>query len=286
MQTVWMFPGQGAEEPGMGLALAARSPAARVWLHEASRVTGLDVPRALERGARALSRTAVLQPVLVAVGLASAESRDDLPDAVAGHSLGELTAACWAASLSPAEALELAALRGRLMEELAAVHPGGMLAVRDTDLDALERLAEQAPGEAGIAAINTEAEIVVSGDQAALDWICRQLPGSSTPLRVSGPWHSERMRPAVAPLRARLDAVFEGRRLRVPFVSAVRAEPVCIEELPECLADGLVRPVRFLEVVRHLGARGVDTARVVAPARTTRSLIRRAGGREWRIEDI
>ncbi len=268
----------------MGLASAARSAEARAWLDEASRVVELDVPRALERGARALSRTAVLQPVLVAVGLASLVERADAPDLVAGHSLGELTAACWAASLSPADALELAALRGRAMEELADAHPGGMLAVRDTALDELERLVVEAPGELGIAAINTEEELVVSGDHAALDWIGAALPGRCTALRVSGPWHSERMRPAVAPYRAELEAVFGGRTLRAPWVSACRGEETSIEALPGALAEALVRPVRFLDVVQHLTARDVGAALVVAPGRATRSLLRRAGARRWRIE--
>ena len=80
----------------MGLALAATDARARRLLEVASDVTGVDVPRALERGGRALSRTEVIQPVLVAVGLGFAHAwteREGPPDVVLGHSLGELTCA-------------------------------------------------------------------------------------------------------------------------------------------------------------------------------------------------
>lgn len=282
MSTAWIFPGQGAETPGMGLS----DPNARAWLDEASRVTGVDVPRALERGSRALARTEVLQPVLVAVGLASAEALDDAPDLVAGHSLGELMAVCWAASLSRREALELAATRGRLMAEAAAAQPGGMLAYRggfEGELeDALAR--GRAHGLLGLAASNAEEETVVSGDEAALAWLQSELRGRFTRLRVAGAWHSERMRSAVEPLRSALRVSLEGCALRAPIVSACRVAEVTLEEIPDALAEAVVRPVRFLDTVRHLEERGVERAVLLEPGRTTRSLLRRASSRPWATE--
>lgn len=260
MQRVAIFAGQGSEEPGMGLRTDRR------WLDEASRVTGVDLPRALERGGRALSRTEVLQPTLVAVGLAAAEALD-VP-LVAGHSLGELTAACWAAELSPPEAIELAALRGRLMAEQAEAHPGGMAAFGALpDLEGVEGVQ--------LAAINTPSEVVLSGDRNAL----ARLGGRA--LRVAGAWHSEHMRDAVEPYREAARRAFAGRRLRATVVSACEVGEVAIDRLPDVLAESLVRPVRFLDLVRWLEARGVREAALPEPGRTTRSLLRRASSERW-----
>ncbi len=285
MRTAWIFAGQGSEEPGMGLALAARSEAASAYLAEASRVTGLDIPRSLERGARALTRTEVLQPVLVAVGLASACLMRDLPDFVAGHSLGELTAACWAADLDPSVALDLAAFRGQAMADAAASHPGGMVACRGVARAELEMLLERGRerGEICVAALNTPDEIVVSGDRGALDWVLGQLGARGTALRVAGSWHSARMTPAVAPFRARLDAALEGRSLRARFVSACRGREVGTEDLAKTLAEGISAPVCFLDAVRWMESAGVTRAYLPEPSRTTLALLRRASSQTWEV---
>lgn len=274
----------------MGLELARRDERARAWLDAASRVTGVDVPRALERGGRALSRTDVLQPVLVAVGLASAEAlarTEPPPPFVAGHSLGELTAACWSASLSIEEALELAALRGRLMARCAEASPGGMLAVRGVSDDELDRALRRAEdyGEVTIGAINTADEIVLTGDEDALVIVAGQLDMPIAPLRVAGAWHSEHMRPAVEPFREACVRLFADRPPRAPLVSACRGRRIEPEELVDALADGLVEPVRFRAAVSALGREGVDRACLPAPSRTTRSLLRRAGARRWALVD-
>jgi [acyl-carrier-protein] S-malonyltransferase len=270
----------------MGVSLARESPDARAWLDEASRVTGIDVPRALERGGRVLGQTDILQPVLVAVSLSSAGARRDHPDVVAGHSLGELTSACWSASLPRAVAIDLAAVRGRAMAEAAAIRPGGMLAVHALTAAELAPVLEQsrAHGELSIAAHNAPDAIVVSGDEAAIAWLSCELSRQSTRLRVAGPWHSEAMRPAVEPYLAALRAAFAGRRLSVPVFSGCRVAEVGVSELPEVLAEGLVWPVRFVEVISALDEAGVDRAFLPEPARTTASLLRRAGARSWRLE--
>ena len=289
MSTAWIFAGQGAEEPGMGLALAASHPRARAWLDEASRVTGIDVPRALERGSRELSRTEILQPVLVAVSLASAdalEARGVPVDVVAGHSLGELSAACWALAVPMRAAVELAALRGELMRDAARVHPGGMIAVRAAP-DGLDALLERgrARGELQVAAVNAPDETVIAGDREAIAWLAAELRDRASPLRVAGAWHTERMRSVVAPLRVALAEAFSGRTLRARVVSAARGAPVDAEAMPEALATGLVSPVRFLDAVRAMEVSGVDRAVLVAPSRTARSLVRRASLRRVLLVD-
>jgi len=250
------------------------------WLDAASEVTGMDIPRALERGSRALARTEVLQPALVAVALAGAEALEGVPDVVAGHSLGEFTAACWAASLTPREALRLVALRARAMASAAAACSGGMATVAGDEASVIAEL-EGAPGVLEVAAVNAPDETVVSGDDSALAWLAARRP--ITRLRVAGPWHSARMEPAVAPFKDALSRVFSGRTLRAPVVSAGRAGAVLAADLPSVLAEGLVHPVRWVETVQALSARGVDRALLPPPSRHTRALLRRAGARAWSL---
>lgn len=266
----------------MGLPLAMRSPRAARLLALASEAAGLDVPRALERGGRALARTDVLQPVLVAVSLGAArerEARGEAASAVVGHSLGELTAAVLAAGLSDESAIALAHARGRRMHEAALASPGGMLAVRAADPRALEAAVRRALDEGcALAAENAPDEHVLSGPDAALRAAERALGPSASRLRTVGPWHSPAMQPAADALRPLFHAALDGRSLGGPrLVSCLSGGEVTdAVAVADGLADGLVRPVRFVAALGWLAAHGVGGAHALPPDRALRSLVRRA----------
>lgn len=271
MRTAFVFPGQGAEEPAMGLELARAEPDAAALLALVSEVVGFDVLRALERGGRALEATEALQPLLTAVGLASARAlarRGVQPAVVAGHSLGELTAACFATELDPRAAIELASVRGRAMAEAARRAPGGMVAVRGA-VDEVLRAMDEVEG-ASLAAVNAPDEVVVSGPHGAMNEVLRRFGARATKLRAAGPWHSEAMRGAVDTFRAEVARRMGGAPSTTPLV----ASPPALG-LVEALAEGLVGPVRFTEVLARLEADGVTRVVVAAPSRVVRSLIRR-----------
>jgi malonyl CoA-acyl carrier protein transacylase len=276
MRVALVFPGQGSEEPGMGLALATHDARAARWLALASDVLGLDVPRLLERGGKALARTEVLQPVLAAVGLAAAElavERGLEPTYVTGHSLGELTAACFAARIDARAALELAAYRGAQMAREAEARPGGMTALGAAP-DDVEPHVRAIGGTLSVAAINAPDETVVSGSVEELDALQARLGARATRLRVAGPWHSTRMEGAVEPFRARIREVLGARPLERFVASSLAMEA----HDPGVLADALGRPVRFVETLALLEARGVTRIAVAAPSRVVRSLVRRTLG--------
>lgn len=251
----------------MGLALAAKDARAKRLLALASDATKVDLVRAIERGGRALTRTDVLQPALVAVSLGAAYALADRAPiaAVLGHSLGELAAACFALDVDDETAIALAADRGRRMAEAAEAHPGGMIA--------LPSRLPLPPGLA-LAAHNADDEHVFSGDEAAIAALARAHPGA-TRLRVSGAWHSPAMNDVVAPFRAHVARALAGRSLRVPLISAVTAAPVAESDVPDVLARGLVAPVRWVETLRALD---VDRVVLAPPARLSRALVRRTLG--------
>lgn len=256
----------------MGLALARADPEAASILAIASEVTGVDVPRALERGGRALEPTEVLQPVLTAVGLASARAlarRGVQPAFVAGHSLGELTAACFAAGLDVRRAIELAALRGRAMAEASLAMPGGMVAVRASE-DEVRAAIDGVEG-VELAAINASDEIVVSG--SATDTVLARFGARATRLRVSGAWHSRAMAGAAGAVRGDLLAAFSGAELASRMIGS--ESELDASSIGGALADAIARPVRFAGVLARLEQEGVRRVVVCAPSRVVRSLVRR-----------
>jgi [acyl-carrier-protein] S-malonyltransferase len=260
----------------MGLALAERSPAAAALLDLVGELTGHDARQVLSRGGPALERTDVLQPLLVAVALGAHQAALDAglrPDLVAGHSLGEVAAWSAAGCVDAADAVCLAAERGRLMAEAAVARPGGMAAFGSADEVARALPAGLACGPFGLAAHNAPDEWVLSGAEPALAAALQAAPGRR--LRVSGAWHSTLMAPAREPLREAALAV-PARRGGVQLLSNVTGATVGAEErIPGLLADALTAPVRFAALLACAARLGATDVVVLGPPKVVRGLVRR-----------
>ena len=170
----FLFPGQGSQKVGMGAELLAENPELfGQYLDQANAASGLPIRRcSLEGPQEELTDTKVAQPALFALSLALfdlARGHGLRPDFVAGHSLGEYTAAVASGALSVEDGMELVSLRGRLMAEIQSERPGAMAAVIGLDTDRLSELCEQgADTERGaLGDLNSPRQIVVSGAEAA-----------------------------------------------------------------------------------------------------------------------
>ncbi len=269
MPTAILFPGQGSQTPDMRDRVADVRPD---LLDLVTEVVGEDpFPRADED-------TRYAQPAILVAGLAGhAALKDELgdrPAAVAGHSLGELTALAVAQAISERVAIGLDALRGRLMSESGARRGDGtMLAALGGDDATVVRIAE-AHG-ATVANDNAPGQLVLSGERAALRDAGTELRGNGVrilELNVAGAFHSPLMEPAVAPFREALDAI-ELREPRFPVVSCASAQP--FTDVRSELAAALTSPVRWRETMLALHEAGATRFVEVGPGKVLARLGKR-----------
>lgn len=233
---VAVFPGQGAQKPGMGETFRAEA-IYREQLEQADQRLGIGLSRLIAEGpAEELTRTEVAQPALltVATGIYRVwrARSGQMPAAVAGHSLGEYSALVAAEVLSFEAALGLVRLRGQLMQQACSIQPGAMAAVIKPETAEIEALCQASAGRVAIANINSPQQIVLSGEAEALEALLGHMRaaklGRGVPLKVSGAFHSRLMEPARAELTAAIEAT--------PFADA--RCPVVLNVSGEALSAG------------------------------------------------
>jgi [acyl-carrier-protein] S-malonyltransferase len=228
-----IFPGQGSQQVGMGVALAQREPIAAGVFDRAKRVLGYDLLAVVRDGSEALLReTRYSQPAIYATNYALAASSGCLDRAIvsAGHSFGEYCSLTIASALDFEEALSLVNERALAMQEAAEMTPGGMAAVLGLDADEVRKVAQRAENEGRVqlANFNAPGQIVLSGDLAAVrragEFALEAGAKRVVPLNVSGAWHSALMDPA----RVRFAPFVERAEIAMPrfcVVSNVDAQP-------------------------------------------------------------
>jgi acyl transferase domain-containing protein len=290
----FLFPGQGAQHPGMGAGLHRRDPVFRRELDRLAEGFGphleLDLRGVLladgEEQAARLERTEIAQPALFAVEYALARAwieRGVEPDALLGHSVGEWVAACLAGVVSLDDALALVAVRGRLMAERP---PGAMAGVALGE----EELRPRLPDGVEIAAVNAGDRITVSGPEPAVAELCRALAADgvrATRLATSHAFHSAAMDGAVEPFLAEV----RKRRLEppaIPFLSNVTGTWIIEAEAtsPAYWAHQLRAPVRFADGLRELAAKPGRVLLECGPGETLTRLARRAGAADRAIPSL
>ncbi|MEF2529855.1 MULTISPECIES: ACP S-malonyltransferase [Streptomyces] len=276
---VLVAPGQGAQTPGFltpWLELPGAADRVAAW----SDAIGLDLAHyGTKADADEIRDTAVAQPLLVAAGLLSASALGSRSafGAVAGHSVGEITAAAYAGVLSDADALAFVRTRGLAMAEAAAVAPTGMAAVlggdRDTVVAHLEKLGLTP------ANINGAGQIVAAGTEAQIEALAADKPEGSTrvvPLKVAGAFHTHHMAPAVATLEEAAKALTPADP-ELKYVSNKDGLTVATgADVVARLVGQVANPVRWdlcMEAFAELGVTGIIE---LCPGGTLTGLAKRA----------
>lgn len=248
----FLFPGQGSQKVGMAQDFYDQSPASREVLDEAANLFDGDLLKLLFEGPQEdLNHTRAAQPGLLAVEVAIARhliAQGLQPEGCAGHSLGEIPALVVAGALSFADAFTFTLQRARLMSE--NVPEGGMAAVMGLDADTI---AANLPEEVQLANLNGPGQTIISGSSAAIEESVATLKDAGAkrvmPLKVSGPYHSEFMRPAAEQL-AEILAETPISTPEVPFISSVTAGAVSDPEtIRTLLSEQLYSPVQWTKVM-------------------------------------
>jgi [acyl-carrier-protein] S-malonyltransferase len=270
--TAFIFPGQGSQIVGMGYDLANRFDVCRNIFKQADEILGFEFSKILWEGpSEALNDTVNTQPALfvhsyAAHRLFEMEFPDVKPAYIAGHSLGEISALTAAGAISFENGLKLVRKRGELMKEAGEISPGGMAAVLGMDVDALDEVCFQASDETGsvqIANDNCSGQIVISGDQSALERAIElaKIRGvrKIRPLAVSIAAHSKLMINAQKDFEVAIESIDEFGDAGVPVISNVKATPMTLAcELKMDLLAQLTSRVRWTESIQFMYSRGVS----------------------------
>jgi [acyl-carrier-protein] S-malonyltransferase len=292
MTRAFIFPGQGSQAVGMGLALSQGFAAARLVFEEVDEALKQKLSKLMFEGPEGdLILTENAQPALMAVSLAAlrvleAEGGWRLADKasyVAGHSLGEYSALAAAGALGLSDAARLLKLRGQAMQKAVPVGVGAMAALLGPELEQVQKIAKQAADETktvcGVANDNSPGQVVVSGAKEAVERAIaiatEQGVKRSVMLPVSAPFHCALMQPAADAMEEAL-AIATIRQPSVPVVANVTAQPVSdAATIAKLLVQQVTATVRWRESVLTMKALGIAKMYELGAGKVLAGLVKR-----------
>lgn len=287
----FVFPGQGSQAVGM-LDAWGDHPAVAAVLAEASDAMGEDLGRLIKDGPKeALAMTTNTQPVMLVAGVAAYRAwlaeGGAVPSVVAGHSLGEYSALVAAGVLTLAQAAPLVRFRAQAMQDAVPAGTGAMAAILGMDAQRVIAGCSEAVRSFGVGTsevveavnFNDPGQTVIAGSKAAVDKACEVLKASGAKrallLPVSAPFHSSLMKPAAEKLREKLaETAFAAPRIPVINNIEVREE-TDPDRIRAALYEQAFGPVRWVECVQAIKARGITTIVECGPGKVLAGLCRR-----------
>jgi len=277
----FIFPGQGSQYVGMGKDFYETFPCAKEMIDLAEKVSGINMTELLFEENENINITKYTQIAMLADELAiwSVLREKGLESVVnAGLSLGEYAALVASGVMTPEDAFRVVAKRGEYMQE--AVPTGGaMTAVLGADTAVIEKICEETEGIVSIANYNCPGQIVITGEQQAVDAAAAALKEAGakrcTPLNVSGPFHSAMLLPAGEKLAAELEQV-EIHEIAVPYITNVTADYVTDpSQVKELLKKQISSSVRWQQSVERMIADGVEVFIEIGPKKSLCGFMKR-----------
>jgi [acyl-carrier-protein] S-malonyltransferase len=286
----FVFPGQGSQTVGMGKELADKHDDVASFFKKADEKLGFELSSIIFEGPQEeLTLTTNAQPALLTTSVAILErlkAEGIQADYTAGHSLGEYSALVAAGSLSFEDAVYAVRKRGEFMEEAVPSGEGTMAAVLGMDRESLKAVTDRVSEEGqtvGLANLNCPGQIVISGTvkgvEAASELAKEEGAKRVIPLQVSGPFHSQLMKPAAEKFVSVLDSM-EIDDAVVPVIANVTASPVTdAEKIKRLLIEQLYSPVMWEDTVEKLLDLGVDTFVEIGSGKVLSGLIKKVNRR-------
>lgn len=282
----FVFPGQGSQSVGMLSDLAGAFPEVRQIFREASDILGRDLWQLVSEGpAEELNQTENTQPVMLAAGVATWKvwcSKTDIrPAWMAGHSLGEYSALVCSGAMQFADAVQLVATRGRVMQEAVPAGTGAMAAILGLEDHQVVKVCSDVAGDEIVAAVNFNApgQVVIAGNTAAVERAMREAKTAgakrAVKLPVSVPSHCQLMQDAADKLNAQLQEI----PLEIPEMTLIHNVDVAAHSAPEvicnALKEQLYKPVRWVDSIKFMEDQGVTQFVECGPGKVLFGLNRR-----------
>ena len=277
----FIYPGQGAQKPGMGKDFYENSELAKAVYDKASELLQIYMKALCFEENEKLDLTEYTQAALVTTCLAMTkvvEERGLKPDVTAGLSLGEYCAISVAGGMKEEDAISLVRKRGILMQNTVPAGEGAMAAILGMDASVIEEGIKDLEGVT-VANYNCPGQIVITGETKAVEKAAEILKEAGAKravlLNVSGPFHSPMLKQAGEELAKEMEKV-EMEPLQIPYVTNVTAEYVTdIRETKKLLAEQVAASVRWQESVERMIAEGVDTFVEIGPGKTLAGFLRK-----------
>lgn len=282
MSKAYVFPGQGAQFPGMGKDLYDNYPEAKALFDKADEVLGFSLSKIMFEGtAEELKETKVTQPAIFTMSVIMAKLLGDdfQPTMVAGHSLGEFSALTAAGALDFESALKLVSQRAMAMQKACEATPSTMAAILSLTDEQVEEICASVDGVVVAANYNCPGQLVISGEVPAVEKACELATEAGARraliLPVGGAFHSPLMEPA----REELAAAIEATDFNTPVCPVVQnsvaeavSDPTTIKKN---LIDQLTAPVKWTQSVQQMIASGVTEYVECGPGKTLQGLVKK-----------
>ena len=279
----FVFPGQGAQFPGMGKDLYDSNPVAKELFDKANEILGFEITKIMFEGTpEELKQTKVTQPAVFLHSVISAICMGEAfePDMVGGHSLGEFSALVAAGALSFEDGLKLVSQRAQAMQKACEAAPSTMAAIIGLPDETIENVCAgiNKPGYVVVPAnYNNPGQLVISGNNEAIVEACETLKAAGAkralPLPVGGAFHSPLMQPAKDELQAAIEATTFSTP-KCPVYQNVDALPhTDPDEIKQNLIAQLTAPVKWTYEVQNMISAGADDFTECGPGKALQGMI-------------
>lgn len=277
----YVFPGQGAQFPGMGQDLYEQNDQAKKLFEEANDILGFKITEVMFQGSEDdLKQTKVTQPAIFLHSVITALVTENFqPDMVAGHSLGEFSALVANQALSFQDALRLVSQRAQAMQKACEMNPSTMAAVLGLDDEVVENVCEEISEVVVAANYNCPGQLVISGSHEGINQAMEKMKEAGAKrviqLPVGGAFHSPLMEVAREELSQAIGSTHFNTPI-APVYQNINALPSTeVEEIKKNLIAQLTGPVRWTQTVQNMIKDGASSFTEVGPGKVLQGLIKK-----------